>query len=82
MNDLAPTTNSTVRPRCVKRAPKLSLGKSYEKACITVADVFENMLPDDISTPHTLCVCTDACVCVFTDRHTDMRTDHYTNSIQ
>ena len=32
-----------------------------------------NILPDDISTPHMihdqLCVCTDACVYVFTDRH-------------
>ena len=31
----------------------VSVEKSYEKTCITVAAVFENMLPDDISTPHT-----------------------------
>ena len=31
----------------------VSVEKSYEKACITVAAVFENMLPYDISIPHT-----------------------------
>ena len=39
-----------------KKAPQtkdVSVEKSYDKACITVTAVFENMLPDDISTPHT-----------------------------
>ena len=31
----------------------VSVKKLCEKACITVTAVFENMLPDDISTPHT-----------------------------
>ena len=42
--------NCPGRPRWVKKS--VSVEKSYEKACITVAAVFENMLPDDISTPH------------------------------
>ena len=31
----------------------VSVKKLYENACITVTAVFENMLPDDISAPHT-----------------------------
>ena len=31
----------------------VSVQNSYEKACITVTVVFENMLPDDTNAPHT-----------------------------
>ena len=56
MNNLAPMTNCPGCPRYVEKAPKtksVSVEKSYEKACITVTAVFENMLSGDISTPHT-----------------------------
>ena len=45
---------SKVGQKC-SQTKYVSVKKLFEKACITVTvtAVFENMLPDDISTPHT-----------------------------
>ena len=55
MNNLAPITNCPGRQGRSKssQTKSVSVEKSYEKAFITVTSVFENMFPDDISTPHT-----------------------------
>ena len=37
----------------ISQTKYVSVKKLYENACIKVPAVFENMLPDDISTPHT-----------------------------
>ena len=55
MNNLAPMKIALGVQSRSKKAPKLSLfqwKKTYEKVSITVTAVFENMLPDDISTPY------------------------------
>ena len=43
---------SKVGQKC-SQTKYVSVKKIFEKACIIVTAVFINMLPDDLSTPHT-----------------------------
>ena len=51
MNNLAPWA-STIGQKS-SQTKSVSVDKSYEKPCLTVTAVIENVLHDDISTPHT-----------------------------